>query len=70
MPGGGEGHGPARIVELRTTSLERAGFDRAAAGELAARTDIPLQEALNLVKAGFPPGVAYGLLTSGDRPVF
>jgi hypothetical protein len=54
----GEAHDPERVVELRRASLERAGYDPASARELAGR------------KAGFPPDVARGLLTSGDRPVF
>jgi len=63
-------HDPTRVAELRRASLERAGYDGAAAAELAARIDIPLQDALNLVKAGFPPEVAFTMLTSGERPVF
>jgi hypothetical protein len=60
----------SRVVELRRQALERAGFDPAAAQELAERLDIDLQQALGLVKQGFPPEVAHQLLTSGSRPVF
>jgi hypothetical protein len=70
MSTGLEGHGPARVVELRRASLERAGYDPASADELARRADISLQDALQLVKAGFPPDVALQMLTSGERPVF
>jgi hypothetical protein len=66
----GEAHDPERVVELRRASLERAGYDPASARELAGRIDISLGDAVRLVKAGFPPDVARGLLTSGDRPVF
>ena len=59
-----------RVIELRRASLERTGFDPAAAERLAVTTDIPLQEVLNLIRAGFPPDVALEMLTSGDRPVF
>lgn len=70
MADGLDAHDSERVVELRRASLERAGFDRRSAEDLAARIDLPLQDALNLVKAGFPPEVAYGMLTSGERPVF
>lgn len=66
----GEAQDPERVVELRRASLERAGYDPASARELACRMDVSLQEALRLAKAGFPPDVARGMLTSGDRPVF
>ena len=61
---------PERVVELRRAALERAGFDAVLARDLAARTEIPLLDALALVKAGFPPEVALEMLTSGERPVF
>lgn len=63
-------HDPERVVELRRASLERAGYDPETAGALAERLDIPLQDALALRKAGFPPEVALAMLGSGDRPVF
>lgn len=59
-----------RIVELRRASLERAGYDPRAAEMLAARTDIPLPDALALRRAGFPPDAALSMLTSQERPVF
>lgn len=62
---------PARVVELRRAALERAGYAPAQAAELAARVEVvPLQDALRLVRAGFPPDVAFRMLTSGERPVF
>jgi hypothetical protein len=70
QPPDATGHDPARVVELRRASLERAGFEPAAAAELAARIEIPLQEALTLVRAGLPPDVVLGMLASGERPVF
>lgn len=63
-------HDPERVVELRRGSLERAGYDPESAATLAGRLEIPLQDALALRKAGFPPEVAVAMLTSGDRPVF
>jgi hypothetical protein len=57
-------------VELRRASLERAGYDPTTARILAERIDVPLQDALALRRAGFPPEVALAMLTSGDRPVF
>jgi hypothetical protein len=64
------GHDPERVVELRREALERAGFGPDAAQQLAVDVEIPLRDALQLVKAGFPPDVALGMLTSGERPVF
>jgi len=63
-------HDPVHVVELRRASLERAGFSAPHAGELADRVEIPLQDALRLVDAGFPPDVAFEMLASGERPVF
>jgi hypothetical protein len=70
MSSDGKQPDPARVVELRRASLERAGYDPAAAEELARRIEIPLQDALALRKAGFPPDAAFAMLTSADRPVF
>lgn len=63
-------HDPERVVELRRTSLERAGYDPESAALLAERIEIALQDALALRKAGLPPEVALEMLISGDRPVF
>jgi hypothetical protein len=65
-----ERHDPERVVELRRASLERAGFGPGAAAALAEDVDLPLADALALVRAGFPPDVVYEMLTSGERPVF
>ena len=65
-----DGTSLTRVIELRRASLERAGFDTASASRLAERTDVPLQEALSLAKAGFPPDVVLAMLASGNRPVF
>jgi hypothetical protein len=62
--------GRDRAIELRRKAFERAGFQPGAAQDLAERLDLDLQQALGLVKHGFPPEVAYGMLTSGSRPVF
>lgn len=59
-----------RVVELRRQAFERAGFAPQAARDLAARVDLDLQQALALVRHGFPPEIAYGMLVSGERPVF
>ncbi len=61
---------PARAVELRRRAFERAGFTPEQAADLAGRLELDLQQALALVKHGFPPDVAYGMLLSGERPVF
>lgn len=58
------------MVELRRASLERAGFAPEAALDIAGRLDIDLKQAVALVKHGFPPEVAYGMLLGGSRPVF
>jgi hypothetical protein len=60
----------SRAVELRRQAFQRAGFTGAQAADLAGRPDLDLQQALSVVKHGFPPDVAYGMLTSGSRPVF
>lgn len=70
MAEGTDGRSLTRVVELRRASLERAGFDPTTAAQLAETTEVPLQEALSLAKAGFPPDVVLAMLTSGNRPVF
>lgn len=69
-PAVSQNHDPERVIELRRSSLERAGYDPETAEALAARIEIALADALELRKAGFPPDVAFAMLTSGDRPVF
>lgn len=65
-----EGPSLTRVIELRRASLERAGLDPSSAARLAEQTDVPLQEALSLARAGFPPDVVLAMLASGNRPVF
>lgn len=70
MPETPEPADPARVVELRRASLERAGYDSETAALLAGRVEIPLADALALRRAGFPPDAALSMLTGPDRPVF
>jgi hypothetical protein len=63
-------HDPERVVALRRAALARAGYDAARADELARRPDVDLQHAVSLPRAGFPPEIAYQMLTAGARPVF
>lgn len=51
-----------RIERWRLTELERAGYDPAAAAELAARHDVDLHFAIELVERGCSPGVALKIL--------
>lgn len=59
-----------RIVMLRLRALERAGYDRETAEAIAGRLEIALPDALALRKSGYPPDVAFAMLTDGSRPVF
>lgn len=62
---------PARVVELRRTALERAGYDPRQAAELARRLDVDLQTALAPRRQGLPADVAFQIaLSSGGRTVF
>jgi energy-converting hydrogenase A subunit M len=51
-----------RIERWRAQALERAGYAADAAHEIAARLDIDLHEAIDLVKAGCPPEIAVRIL--------
>jgi hypothetical protein len=51
-----------RIERWRATELERAGFEPAAAAMLAARADIDLHRAIDLVRAGCDPELALRIL--------
>jgi hypothetical protein len=51
-----------RIEQWRATALERAGYDAAAAAELAARTDIDLHLAVELLENGCPADTALRIL--------
>ncbi len=51
-----------RIERWRAGELERAGFESAAAAMLAARFDVDLHDALDLVRAGCDPELALQIL--------
>ena len=51
-----------RVERWRAEELVRAGFDPAAAVELAARSDIDLHAAIELVDRGCPPELAVRIL--------
>ena len=51
-----------RIEAWREQELKRAGYDRRAARELAARHDVDLHRAVDLVRRGCPPELALGIL--------
>lgn len=50
------------VERWRAQELERAGFDRAAAAELAARADVDLHAAVELLQKGCPPATALSIL--------
>ena len=52
----------ARVIRWRAEELERAGFDAAAAAELAARSDIDLHRATALLESGCPAELALEIL--------
>lgn len=51
-----------RVVAWRREELERAGYDMAAAGDLAERTGVDLHLAIALVRAGCPHETAIRIL--------
>jgi hypothetical protein len=51
-----------RIQRWRAEELERAGYGPAEAGELAARPDVDLHLAVELLERGCPAGVALRIL--------
>ena len=51
-----------RIEHWRIEELERAGYSHRAAGRLAARHDIDLHRAVNLLKRGCAPELALKIL--------
>ena len=51
-----------RVERWRAEELLRAGFDPAAAAELAARLDVDLHAATELVDRGCPPELALQIL--------
>lgn len=52
----------ARIEDWRTEELQRAGYGRRAAGRLAARHDVDLHRAVELLERGCPPELALKIL--------
>jgi hypothetical protein len=50
------------VERWRAQELERAGFDAAAAAELAGRSDVDLHRAVELLQNGCPPEVALSIL--------
>ena len=51
-----------RINRWRAEELERAGYDARAAGRLAARHDVDLHRAVELIERGCPPELALDIL--------
>ncbi len=51
-----------RIQRWRAQELERAGYDRQAAAELAGRADVDLHRAVELLERGCPPATALRIL--------
>jgi hypothetical protein len=51
-----------RVVSWRFEALERVGYDRRSAAELAERTDIDLHLAVALARGGCPVGTALRIL--------
>ena len=51
-----------RIERWRSEELERAGYDRQQAATLAARHDIDLHTAVDLLRRGCPADVALSIL--------
>jgi hypothetical protein len=51
-----------RIVRWRSEELERAGYEAEGAKAIAARLDIDLHEAIDLLKRGCPQQIAVRIL--------
>jgi hypothetical protein len=51
-----------RIERWRAEELERAGYDREQAALIAARHDVDLHSAADLVRQGCPPDLALNIL--------
>jgi hypothetical protein len=51
-----------RITSWRAEELERAGYERRAAARIAARHDVDLHQAVELLQQGCPPELALGIL--------
>lgn len=53
----------ARVLRWRLTELLRAGYPFDVAQVLARRTDVDLHRAVDLVRRGCPPRLAYSILS-------
>ena len=51
-----------RVEAWRTQELERAGYPAVAAAQLAARPDVDVHEAIDLLERGCPPELAVKIL--------
>ena len=51
-----------RVEAWRAQELERAGYPAAAAAQLAARPDVDVHEAIDLLERGCPPELAVKIL--------
>jgi hypothetical protein len=51
-----------RVEAWRVGELQRAGYDREAAAELASRVDVDLHLAVDLLRAGCSPELALQIL--------
>jgi len=51
-----------RVERWRAEALERAGYSHEAAAELAARPDVDLHRAIDLLQNGCPPETALRIL--------
>jgi hypothetical protein len=51
-----------RVEDWRAQELERAGYPREAAAELAGRHDVDLHRAVELLEHGCPPELALDIL--------
>ena len=51
-----------RVEAWRAEELERAGYSREAAAEIAARHDVDLHRAVDLLRQGCPHDVALAIL--------
>jgi hypothetical protein len=51
-----------RVEQWRAEELERVGYDSESAGRLAARHDVDLHRAVELLRQGCPPETALRIL--------
>jgi hypothetical protein len=51
-----------RVVDWRRAELERAGYNMSAASQIAARVDVDLHVAVDLVRRGCPTDTALQIL--------